>query len=49
MKEIKKDIISVDRYEEDNRCNRPGNSRSDRCGEIRIKADTVNIRINCRS
>ncbi|MBU5485792.1 hypothetical protein KQI86_15840 [Clostridium sp. MSJ-11] len=51
MKEIKKDIryneVSADQYVEAERWGRP-DWDSDRCGEIRIECDTVNITINCR-
>ena len=53
MEEIRRGVVSVDRLlEEDNRCRpeRPERpEESERCGEIRIEARTVNIHINCRS
>lgn len=50
MREIRTDVVSIDKLlEEDNRCRPERPERSERCGEIRIEAKTVNININCRS
>ncbi|WP_315121712.1 hypothetical protein [uncultured Clostridium sp.] len=47
MNEIRKDIISVDSFEEDDK--RDKDERSRRCAEVRVNANNVTININCRS
>ncbi|WP_315119287.1 hypothetical protein [uncultured Clostridium sp.] len=49
MKEIKYNEIAADQYTGDERRRPERPERSERCGEIRIECDTVNININCRS